>query len=221
MTEAIIFDLDGTLVDSCGVCITILQEMLYDRGMDQVGIDHAYARSFMSRGGEDMVANLLGPAARHPALDLREFRDRYNDVITPPTALYEGVAEGLERLHDSGVTLAICSNKPQNLCEKSLADTGIDRFFPVVVGGAPERKAKPAPDLLDLTLDRLQLRATDCLYVGDSELDHQVAMQADMRFFFVTYGYAEPGWLPEKAPLFDHFAPLARELAQIRAYAIT
>jgi phosphoglycolate phosphatase len=218
MTQAIIFDLDGTLVDSCGICIGILEGMNADRGFTN-RIDHDHARVFMSRGGETMVAALLGEASRDPADDLLEFRARYAETTTSTDALFEGVAEGLRELHKRGFELAICSNKPQLLCDKVIADTGIAPYFCAVVGGRAELKPKPAPDLLDSTLDLLQRPPHHCVYVGDSELDHLVAASAGMDFYYLTYGYAEPGWEPDGCHVFDHFSLLSNTLAQLRASA--
>lgn len=215
MTQAIIFDLDGTLVDSCGVCIGILEDMIADRGLD-CAIDHNHARSFMSRGGEKMVAALLGDACRDPAADLIEFRARYADTATPITALFDGVTDGLGQLAALGFELAICSNKPQALCDKVLVDTGLAAMFRTVVGGHPDLRPKPAPDLLQATLAGLKRKPEQCVYVGDSELDHAVAVAAGMDFYFMTYGYADADWQPDKCYTFDHFRPLSDALAQRR-----
>lgn len=218
MTQAIIFDLDGTLVDSCGVCIAILEEMIAERGVEG-GIDNALARSLMSHGGERLVAALLGDACRDSAKDLLEFRARYSETHTPASALFDGVAEGLLELNSLGFELAICSNKPQYLCDKVVADTGIAQYFSVVVGGGPGLKPKPAPDLLDATLSELKRQSGHCVYVGDSELDHMVALAAGMDFYFVTYGYADFGWQPHACYSFDRFGALAGALAKLRVSA--
>jgi phosphoglycolate phosphatase len=166
----------------------------------------------MSHGGERMVSALLAEACVDPAADLAEFRSRYLDIVTPTTALFDGVADGLQRLHGHGYQLAICSNKPQNLCEQVLVDTDIDQLFAVVVGGTQGVPPKPAPDLLDRTLDALSLSAGDCVYVGDSELDHAVAAHCDMPFHFMTYGYASPDWSPANCHVHDHFPSLLTQL---------
>jgi phosphoglycolate phosphatase len=213
MIQAIIFDLDGTLVDSCGICIGILEGMMADRGVDR-SIDPEHARAFLSRGGVTMVAALLGDACSDPAADLVEFRKRYSEVSTPADSLFGGVAAGLQRLCERGFRLAICSNKPQALCEKVLNDTGIAKYFVAVVGGMEGLAAKPAPDLLDRTLEKLQLPADKCFYVGDSKLDHEVAERAGIPFYFLTYGYAESGWTPPGSALYDHFSPLVDDLTR-------
>lgn len=207
----IVFDLDGTLVDSCAICVEILSDILLERGSSH-SIDAVDARAYMSRGGLDMVAGLLGPACVDPATDLADFRARYQVRDTPVGTLFPGVAEGLRRLREAGFVLSICSNKPQALCEKVLADTGLSRYFAVVVGSRPGLRPKPAPDLLAAVLTRLGAMPDDCLFVGDSELDHQVAYEAGMPFHFVTYGYAEAGWLPVHAQVFSAFETMVDTL---------
>lgn len=213
MSRAVIFDLDGTLVDSCHICVSILQDMIFARGLDDV-IDPVHARSFMSRGGEAMVAGLLGRACLDPAGDLKEFREIYAATTTSMTALFDGVAEGIAALAGEGCTLAICSNKPQILCEKVLADTGLDRHFRVVVGGRPDLRPKPATDLLDHTLSLLGLDARRCVYVGDSELDHATAAACGMEFHFMTYGYADADWQPVDCHVYHHFGDLTHALVR-------
>lgn len=208
MIRYVIFDLDGTLVDSCGICVSILSRMIADRGVDHV-IDSVGARQYMSRGGRDMVTALLGPACVDPDEDLAEFRARYSSYITPAESLFPGVADSLKQLHGIGLQLAICSNKPQDLCDKVLADTAIASYFRVVVGGQPGLSPKPAPDLLTAVSEQLGCAPHECVYVGDSELDHIVAKAAGMAFCFLTYGYAESLWVPEIGDSFDCFPSLA------------
>lgn len=211
MRPVIIFDLDGTLVDSCGVCTSILQGMVNERGFD-FAIDPVHARAFMSRGGEAMVAELLGAAGTDPAADLVEFRTIYAATDTRVECLFDGVAEGLRSLHAHGFKLAICTNKPQGLSEKVLADTGIAPYFCAVVGSGPGLRPKPASDLLDLVMTQLGTTAERCCYVGDSELDHAVAHAAGMPFHYLTYGYACPDWEPSDCFVYDDFRALTQAL---------
>ncbi|MEG3087841.1 HAD family hydrolase [Sphingomonas sp. PB4P5] len=211
MIRHIIFDLDGTLVDSCATCVDILSDILVERGSGQT-IDLAAARAYMSRGGLEMVAGLLGPACADPASDLADFRARYRVRDTPMGSVYPGVAEGLYRLQAAGFILSICSNKPQELCEKVLSDTGLADHFALVIGAQAGRRPKPAPDLLAATLAGLGAVPAECLFVGDSELDYQIARDARIPFNFLTYGYAEDGWLPAVGATFDSFRALTETL---------
>ena len=211
MIRHVIFDLDGTLVDSCTICVDILSDILADRRSGDV-IDPVYARSYMSRGGQEMVAGLLGTACVDPAADLADFRARYKDRPTPIGSLFPGVADGLRRMRDAGLILSICSNKPQSLCDKVLDDTGLTDHFAVVVGGGAGLRPKPAPDLLDAVLTGLGATPDECVFVGDSELDYQVAREAAIPFHFMSYGYAERGWAPDEAETFDDFRALTRTI---------
>ncbi|MDE1914933.1 MAG: HAD hydrolase-like protein [Sphingomonadales bacterium] len=211
MPAALIFDLDGTLIDSCRICVDILSDMLAERGSGHC-IDMAIARPAMSHGGERMVRALLGPACGEPAQELADFRARYAARTTPVSSLYPGVMAGLTRLADRGHRLAICSNKPQNLCENALADTGLAPLFTVVVGTRPGLRAKPAPDLLTETLRLLRAEAAECIFIGDSELDDAVARAAAMPFHFLTHGYADPAYRPDPGFAHDHFAGFAATL---------
>jgi phosphoglycolate phosphatase len=208
MQRFLLFDLDGTLVDSNGVCVHILQGMLAERGSSRL-IDPVASMQHMSKGGEHMVRALLAEDCGDAATDLAEFRARYAKHKTPRESLFEGVASGLERLHATGYTLAICSNKPIDLCKKVLQDTELAPFFSAVVGGRLGLRSKPAPDLLDAVLAQLAAPTRQCLFIGDSELDHAVAAAAKIPFCFMTYGYAQPGWSPhENAQSFDCFDDL-------------
>ena len=213
MVRHVIFDLDGTLVDSCAACIAILTEMLEERGSAN-RIDPVAARAHMSRGGEAMVAALLGADCVDAAADLIEFRERYTRFTTPTATVFPRVADSLAMLRAAGLALAICSNKPQNLCERVLADTGLAQHFTAIVGGRPELRAKPEPDLLKTVLDVLGARADDCIFVGDSELDHRTADALGIAFLFLTYGYAEAGWLPPGCASFDCFGAMSSTILQ-------
>jgi phosphoglycolate phosphatase len=207
LIKGIIFDLDGTLVDSCGICTSILNEMLEDRGF-QSGVDQQLARGFMSRGGQTMVSALLGPACENPDKDIKEFRDRYLEIETPESSLFPGVSAGLQALRREGYRMAICSNKPQNLCEKALRETGIKHLFDDIVGMDGTTAPKPAPNLLEKACLGLGEEKSRCYFVGDSNLDAMASEAIDVAFGFMTYGYAEADWRPQRADIFDKFPEL-------------
>ncbi len=207
MIKHVIFDLDGTLVDSCSDCVAILSDMLVERGSEHI-IDPVAARPWMSKGGVEMVSALMGQACTNPEADLDEFRARYKKFRTPKNSLFDGVSEGLARLGNTEASLAICSNKPEVLCERVLDDVGVAKHFDAVVGWKDGMRKKPHPDLMDETLKLLGTDAEHCVFVGDSKLDCELAEQAKIPFYFVSYGYAEKGWWPSSDLTFDSFARL-------------
>jgi phosphoglycolate phosphatase-like HAD superfamily hydrolase len=126
----------------------------------------------------------------------------------------ERLVEGLTLLADRGHRLSICSNKPQNLVDKVLEDTGLAPLFNSVVGGRAGVAPKPAPDLLDLVLDDLGAAPGECLFVGDSELDHAVADARGLPFLFLTHGYADPDYQPDPAMSYECFGKLAEAVLE-------
>lgn len=185
-----VFDLDGTLVDSVPVCADILNAMLADRGA-ALRLTHAQSRPHVTRGGPDMVAALLGPWCGDVGLAIGEFRERYAAEPTPPGSLYPHARQALSALGERGIGLAVCSNKPQHLCEKVLGDLQLAGFFAAVVGTGPGVPLKPDPAGLALALSRAGGSSARACYVGDSELDHELARRARVPFVMLTHGYGD------------------------------
>lgn len=185
-----VFDLDGTLVDSAAICTAILNEMLHDRGSHR-RLSCEQTRGHLSVGGSSMISALFGEECGDPTLEIKDFRARYADRPTDRESLYAGVAQGLSELHEAGVTLAICSNKPQNLCEKVLDDLHLTRYFSAIVGSSHGVPKKPDTTMFYRSVDAIGGQLDRCCFVGDSELDHETAQTAGVPFIFVEHGYAE------------------------------
>lgn len=209
LVQNIIFDLDGTLIDSAPVFVEILNEMLRDRGsLRQVGLPEI--RQFASLGGPALVGGVLAQECGDLRQEVADFRARYALYKTPVESLYEGVADGVKQLVAHGYRLAICSNKPQHLCEKVIGDLDLTAHFPVIVGSSPDRMAKPAPDLMELVMAGLGTTPAECLYVGDSEIDHALAKAMGVRFAFVSYGYAADQFATDQLEQFSRFSDLVQ-----------
>jgi phosphoglycolate phosphatase len=191
-----VFDLDGTLVDSAAVCTSIMNHMLVDRGSRR-RLTCADARPYMSIGGPEMIAALFGDDCGDPVAEIREFRDRYATLPTPMDSLYRGVVTGLARLRHAGVVLSICSNKPQNLCEKVLEDLGIGHCFSAIVGSSESMPKKPHPAMFEAAMARSGGSVGETCFIGDSEPDFEIARTVGVPFIFVGYGYAESRHFPD------------------------
>lgn len=201
----LLFDLDGTLVDSATTLVDVMNEMLRDRGSERA-VSLADARPFLSHGGPALVSGLLGGECGTLADELADFRERYAGRRTGIDNLFPGVHEGLRELHGLGFTMAVCSNKPQHLCEKILADVGLASLFDAIVGSTAAHRPKPDPDLMELTLNLLRCSPRRAILIGDSEVDHAFAVQSGVRFVFVDYGYASDDWHFAGPDRFSHFA---------------
>jgi len=183
---AILFDLDGTLVDSAPAMTRALNEMTRRRGAPAV--DVASVRNWVSLGGEAMLRGALGNTADPPG-DLDEFRDILRGQTADPADLYPGVPEMLAALRNAGYRIGVCTNKREDIAVPYVAGLGIAPYLDVVVGGAPGRRLKPDPELCHLTLQRLDASVHDAIFVGDSEIDAETALAVGLPFVLVTFGY--------------------------------
>ena len=183
---AIIFDFDGTLVDSAPAMTRALNEMARRRGVPPV--DVASVRRWVSLGGEAMLRGAL-PAQADPASDLDEFRDILRGQTADPADLYPGVVGMLEALKQVGYRVGVCTNKREDIAVQYAVGLGIDTFFDAIVGGESGRHLKPDPLLAYMALEQLGADAHEAIFVGDSEIDAETALAAGLRFVLVTFGY--------------------------------
>lgn len=207
----VIFDLDGTLIDSAPDIHAAANAVLRSHGVAPLTLDAT--RSFIG-GGVDLLwqrishARRLDPA-RHRDL-VAGFMARYHRA-TALTQLYPGVTEALGVLADQGHRLGICTNKPLAPAQAVLTHFGIAQLFEVVIGGdsLPQRKPDPAPlraALAGLGGDPAHPYA---LFVGDSEYDADCAAAAQMPLALFTRGYRrQPVEALPHAAAFDDFAAL-------------
>lgn len=184
---ALLFDLDGTLIDSAAVIATVLNGMRAEQG--DAALPVASYRGWISLGAEQLVGNALGlPMAGVPPA-LAEFRRRYRALPTPPETLFPGVADTLAALAEQGYRMAICSNKPEVLCNKVLQDLDLQRWFGCVVGGDSAASPKPHRAPLDHALAALSASGGPAVLIGDSTVDQEAATAAGIPFIFYTGGY--------------------------------
>jgi phosphoglycolate phosphatase len=184
----ILFDLDGTLIDSVPLCAELVNEMLAARGLAR-RVSEAETRPFVTTGGRRMLAALLGEACGDVEAALVEFRSRYAARPTDPDCLYPGAREALAELRRAGFGLAVWSNKAQELCTKVIAELGLAPLFDAVVGSGPGVPLKPDLTGLDLALGDAPREL--CCSVGDSEPDWLVAQAAGLPLILMTFGYGD------------------------------
>ena len=184
---AVVFDLDGTLIDSAPDIHAIANRVLAQVGAAPISLDQA--RSFVGNGAAVFVARMraaCGIADSEQARLHRAFLDIYDDAVDL-TRPYPDVPEVLEKLHGAGLRLGICTNKPLRPAQMVLRHLQLDRFFEVVIGGDSLPVQKPDPAPLHTTFDALGSGAR--IYVGDSEVDAETARRAQLPFLLFTEGY--------------------------------
>ena len=188
--QAIIFDLDGTLVDSAEDLRAAVNRLF--RTLDLRPIKADEIKGMIGDGVLKLVERALVAADADPAQKdtlLPRFLELYQADPATRTRCYPGVAETLKALQQRGFRLAVVTNKPVFATNKILEALSLSAFFPVVVGGdsVPKRKPDPAP-LLEAAR-QLQLDVDELLMVGDNIHDVEAARAAGMRCVAVSYGY--------------------------------
>lgn len=184
----LIFDLDGTLIDSAPDIQAAVNRMLAGQGL--APLDLPTVTSFVGNGLPKLVERVMTlcglDAARHKELT-QETLGFYNASHATLTRTYPGVLQALETLGEAGHRLAICTNKPEAPARAILADLGLARHFLVVIGGdtLPVNKPDPAPALECIR----QMGGGAAAFIGDSEVDAATAEAAGLPFYLFTEGY--------------------------------
>ena len=191
--RAIVFDLDGTLVDSAPEIATALNSSMAEIGQPPFAL--AEVQTFI--GGGAKVALQRALAARGTDLDeavfdamMASFYKVYAEVSEAGNGLYPGVHETLTELRRRGMPLGVCTNKAEHITAIALRALGIAPFFTAVIGARDDLPRKPAPDMLMAALATLGARPADALLVGDSRSDAGAARAAGCPVIAVSYGYA-------------------------------
>jgi len=212
--EGVIFDFDGTLMDSAPMIAEALSALRDERGGGPADI--ALVRKMISCGAKDLVTTVLGAWATDPVNDLAAFRKIYSAFRADRADLYPGAETAVRAFLAEGMRLGICTNKPQRLVERIVADIDMSDCFTAIVGGDSCAYMKPHAGHALEVLARMGTMHKRTVYVGDSEVDSQAAAAAELPFILVTFGYAIGTIkdIPHTATI-DHFDELAAALATL------
>jgi phosphoglycolate phosphatase len=187
---AVIFDLDGTLVDTAPDLVAVLNRLLREGGRPRM--PYAIARNEASNGAAGLLRLGLGPSAPRDEVD--RLRPRFLEIYAENVLDRSRLFMGLDRIDDLGsrFELGIVTNKPDAFTKPLLAALDLAPRFACVVSGdrLPQRKPDPAP--LKLAASELGLPANRCVYVGDAPRDIEAGRAAGMATIAAAYGYIRP-----------------------------
>jgi phosphoglycolate phosphatase len=185
--RALIFDLDGTLIDSKQDLIRSVNAMLVEMGREPLHEDTV--SSYIGHGAPRLVARALGNGATEEECDraLKFFLAHYDEHKLDSTHAYPGVAEALEELRD--FPMAVLTNKPVRVSRKILEGLGLAKYFRAVYGGNSFETKKPDPLGAKRILEEFSAVPAEALMVGDSEVDVQTARNAGTLAAAVNYGF--------------------------------
>ncbi|WP_135504342.1 phosphoglycolate phosphatase [Roseovarius aestuariivivens] len=189
MTRAVIFDLDGTLIDSAPDIHAAANKVMARHGL--APFTQQEARGFVGHGAGIFIERCLAArnAGDRPGLQaqaLSDFLEIYETAFDH-TVTYSGVTEALENLIEQGLVLGLCTNKPESPARAVLRHLDLARFFPVIIGGDSLSQRKPDPAPLHAAISASGAR--DAVFVGDSEVDAETSHRAGIPFALFTEGY--------------------------------
>lgn len=193
--RAVLFDLDGTVLDTAPDLLRALNVVRERRGLPM--LDDKGFRLEISRGARAMLGYGLPGFASGTDEDRRllveEFLAVYQDDVYRDTILFPGMAALMDALEAAGIAMAIVTNKPERMAVALLEAMGLAPRFPVILGGdsLPERKPHPMP--ARVACDRLGVHPATALFVGDDPRDIDCGRAAGCRSIAVRWGYTDTG----------------------------
>ena len=186
--KGIVFDLDGTIIDSAPDICAAINKMLTGEGLEPINL--ATVTSFIGNGMPKLVERVIHhlgmPRALHNDLTAKAL-EIYNANPSDLTRPYKGVIACLDLLKSEGYILGICTNKPFEITQKVISDLDLSQYFDSIVGAGTLPVKKPNPEPLLHCINLLDVNET--VYVGDSETDYQTAINAHIPFALFTGGY--------------------------------
>ncbi len=202
--EAILFDLDGTLIDSREDLAGAVNLLLQEIGLPSLAMEVVVP--FIGRGARHLVTQAVlagggGSVSSIPEEWIQRWMLLYGDRCLEKTRAYPGAMNALTSLHSRGIPLAVVTNKPQDLADHILDGLGMSPLLASVLGGDRVSHRKPSPIPLWMTASRLGTSPHRMVMVGDSEVDVHAGREAGMGTLGCLWGIGNPERLRASSPL--------------------
>lgn len=188
-TTAVLFDLDGTLVDTAPDLAFALNTVLQQEGLTPLAYEQI--RPVASHGAAGLINkgfNIQPHDRRYPDIQQR-LLEVYADNITRESGLFDGMAEVLQQLEQQQIAWGIVTNKPTRFTEPLIAQLGLTERAACVISGDTTPFSKPHPAPMLKALELIKRQATECIYIGDAERDIHAGKSVDMPTILARYGY--------------------------------
>ena len=193
--KCVIFDLDGTLIDSGPDLASSLNYVLKKQGFE--GVNQSVLGSLVGGGAEMMIRKGFD----HIQVKIDEkkvenyifqFLEYYYNNCTNKTKLYEGVESTLKYLKKENFKVCLCTNKRQHLTNKIIKEFKLEGYFDFILGSSEELQMKPSVQMLEFCLKKLKINSPkQCVMIGDSDNDILPANKLNMTSIYVRYGYGK------------------------------
>ena len=189
----LIFDLDGTLVDTKGDLAAATNHMLRELDLPTLSVDQV--ESFIGLGARVLIERALGPDQTDLVADgFAMFMDYYNVHLLDQTRPYPGIEGLLMATRNRGIVLSVLTNKPEQPTRAILRGLGLATYFRRVIGGDTLSKKKPDPEGIFVLQKETGRALADTLMIGDSNIDVQTGQAAGIATCGVTWGFGRAGF---------------------------
>lgn len=215
MSSVVLFDLDGTLVDSREIIYQCMKHALVDVYKKDMTKDQ-----LLSGVGLTLLEQMQQFCPEDPHGAAQVYRTYFYEQGSPLAPAYLGIEAQLRTLQQAGIKMAVVTSKHKDTAVENLKGTQLNTFFDYVLSPSDTTHAKPHPEPLQVGAQRMNASLEDCIYVGDSPFDIQAALQAPMKHIGVTWGFfSEQQLLASGADTIctdiEHLAEMIMELSQI------
>jgi N-acetyl-D-muramate 6-phosphate phosphatase len=196
--QAVLFDLDGTLVDTApdlGYALNLQRER---HGLDF--LPEEAIRPYASHGSRGLLEVGFGLLPTDDSFEAMrtEYLDLYTQVMTRQPLLFEGMEETLQAIEQRGLRWGIVTNKPRRFTQPMVAYMGLNSRAAAVISGDDAPQPKPSPQTLLLACERMKINPQTVLYIGDAERDVQAGNAAGMKTLVALFGYLSVTDKPEQ-----------------------
>lgn len=196
--SAVLFDLDGTLVDTAPDLGLALNMQLQRHGLAPLPAESIRPVASHGTGALLQLGFKLSPSDADFITMRDEYLAIYEQVLANAPTLFDGVAELLEQLERENILWGIVTNKPKRFTIPMMQAMGLDRRAACIVSADDAPRAKPYPDTLFLACELIKKSAQDCMYIGDAERDITAGAAAGMRTVAALYGYLSAADKPQE-----------------------
>ena len=189
--KALLFDLDGTLLDTAPDFITAINAQLKRHGHNPLIGD--VVRTSVTHGSIGIIENVYNIKQDHPEFELlkEEFLELYLSKISEKTGLFDGLRQVLDSCEERNIPWGIVTNKPLRYTAPLMADLGLDKQSATTICPDHVANPKPDPEALILACSQIKIAPSDCIYIGDHIRDIQAGKSAGMRTIAAGWGYIE------------------------------
>lgn len=190
MIKCAIFDLDGTLVDTVEDLGRACDFVLFEFGIAPKWSTDDY-RKFVGSGARMLLdrafEHKLGESELDKAFEM--FKSKYDEILTDNAYIYDGITQALDEIKGKGIRLAVVTNKPHRSAVLMLENLFGKNYFDIIIGAEEDKPKKPDPYSLNLALERLDCKASQAIYFGDSDIDVKTAKNAGVEAVACSWGF--------------------------------